>query len=177
MIVHRLGERAEDDAHRAELVLEGGRHRHAVEHRVHGHTRQQLAFLERDTELFIGLEQLRIDLVETLGGVLAALRRGVIDDVLIVDPRIVHVRPLRLRHREPVAVSLETPREHELGFVLLRRDGADNVLAESGRQRFLLHVGDETGLVFALDQGFDILFRACHDYLSTPDSTPFRLSR
>ena len=36
MLLHRLGERAEDDAERRQLLLERRRHRHAVEDRVDG---------------------------------------------------------------------------------------------------------------------------------------------
>ena len=96
----RLGDRAEDDAGLLQLLLEGGDDRDRIEHRVDGDPRaldagQHLALAERNAELLVGREQLGIDLVEALRA-LAALRRGVVVDVLEVDLRIVDLGPGRL---------------------------------------------------------------------------------
>ena len=84
VVLHRFGERAEDDADFGQLLLERRRHRHAVEHRVDRDAREQLLLLEGNPELVEGLPDFRVDLVEALQARLL-LRRRVIDDVLVVD--------------------------------------------------------------------------------------------
>src|SRR5205814_1278408 len=74
VVVNRLRERAEDDPHLAELRLERRRDRDAVEHRVDGDAGEDLALAERDAELLVRREELRIDLVEALRSVLLRLR-------------------------------------------------------------------------------------------------------
>ena len=59
MILHRLRERAEDDAQLRQLLAEGRRHRHRVEHRVDGDAGQHLLFDQRDAELVEGGPDLR----------------------------------------------------------------------------------------------------------------------
>ena len=49
-----------------ELFLEGGGHRDAVEHRVHGHAGQQLLLKQRNAELLVGAQNLGIDFVQAL---------------------------------------------------------------------------------------------------------------
>ena len=66
MIAHGIGEGAEDDARLAELVLEGGRHRHAVEYRIHRDAREAGALVQRNAELLVGREQLRVHLIDAL---------------------------------------------------------------------------------------------------------------
>ena len=56
----------------ASLRLEGRRDRDAVEDRIDGDAGEQLALAQRDAELLVGLEQLRVDLVEALRRVVAA---------------------------------------------------------------------------------------------------------
>jgi hypothetical protein len=51
---------------------------------------------QRNTELRIGLQQFRIYLVEALQPLSAGLWRRVIDEVLVVDRRIVDVGPFWL---------------------------------------------------------------------------------
>ena len=74
-----------------------------------------------------------------------------------------HVRPVRLLHRQPAAIRLQPPLEHERRLVLLRRDRANDVFAQPGRNRVRLDVGHEAVLVFPADQGFD---RAAHKSFS-----------
>src|SRR5690606_41253769 len=66
------------------------------------------ALVQRDAELVVGLEQLRVDLVEALRCVGAGLRRRVIRDGLIVDRRVAHVRPGRLLHRDRKSTRLNS---------------------------------------------------------------------
>ena len=66
MIADRFGERTEDDADSGQLLPEGRGNRNAVEHRVDRDTGELLALPQRNAELLVGLEQLRIDLVQAL---------------------------------------------------------------------------------------------------------------
>ena len=58
--------------------------------------------LKRDAELVVSLEQLGIDFVQAFGAVLLGLGGGVVDDVLVVDGRIMDIGPGRLRHGLPM---------------------------------------------------------------------------
>ena len=164
MIAHGVREGTKDDAGFAELVLEGGRHRHAVEHRIDGNAGEPGAFMQRNAELGIRLEKLRINLVQTLRRVHGRARRRVIRDVLVVDGFVVHVRPSRLLHGLPVAERLQAPIEQELRFVFLARDGGHDVLVEAGRQTIGFDIGDEPVPILLIDQVFDVLSFAGHEY-------------
>src|SRR5690606_14488182 len=65
------------------------------------------------------------------------------------------VGPIRLLHREPVSVRLETPLEHEARLVLLARDQTDDVLVQPGRHSIGFDVGDEPVAVLLLDECFE----------------------
>ena len=155
MLLHRLGERTEDHAHFRQLVLEGGGDRDAVEHRVHRDAGQHLLLGQRNAQLLVGAQNLRIELVQALQ-LRLLLGRRVVGDVLIVDRRIVDVRPLRLAFlllkRRPVAKGLQPPLQHELGLVLLGRDQANDVFVQTLGDALFFNVGDEAPLVFALRQ-------------------------
>ena len=73
MVLHRLGEGAEDDADLRELLAEGRRDRDRVEDRVHRDAGQLAALAQRNAELLVGLEELRVHLLEALRAVLLAL--------------------------------------------------------------------------------------------------------
>src|SRR2546428_2070227 len=149
VLLDRLGERAEDDPELRKSVLERRRDRDAVEDGVDRHAGEPLLLLERDPELRVQRADLRVDVLEALDRFLR-FRRGVVDDVLIVDGRIPDVRPLRLLHREPVAVGAESPVEHPLGLVFLAGDEPDDVLVQALRDRLHLDVGDEAVFVLLL---------------------------
>ncbi len=119
VLLNGFGERAEDDAHLAQLFLESGGHRDAVEHRIDRHSGEQLALLQWDAQLFIGAEQFRIDVVEALGPVDVGLGSGVVADGLVIDGRVVDVGPGGFQHGEPVPVGFQAPLQHELGLVFL----------------------------------------------------------
>ena len=73
MVLHRFGERAEDDADLGQLRLEGRRHRNAVEHGVDRDAREQLLLIEGNAELVECLPDFRVDLVEALQSSASAL--------------------------------------------------------------------------------------------------------
>ena len=95
MLLHRFGEGAENHARFGELRFEGGGDGDAVENRVDGDAREHFLLFERNAELLVGAANFGIEFVEILQ-VRFLLGRGIIDDVLIVDRRILDVRPLRL---------------------------------------------------------------------------------
>ena len=136
MLAQRFAERAEDDPVLRELFAHRRADRHRVEDCVDGNAGQHLLLGERNAELRVRLEQLRIDIVEASERRLR-FRRRVVAHALIVDRTVRHVRPVRLLHRLPAAVRLEPPLEHEGRLVLLRRDRAHDVFAQPRR-----HVSD-----------------------------------
>ena len=154
VVLHGFRERAEDDADFGQLRLERRRHRHAVEHRVDRDAREQLLLLERNPELVERLANLGIDLVEALQARLL-LRRGVVDDVLVVDRVDLQVVPRRLFHLLPDAERLQPPLEQPLGLVLLGGNQPDDVFVQPFRDFFGLDVGDEPVLVFACGEFFN----------------------
>ncbi len=151
VLAHRFRDRAEDHAGLLEFVLEGGDDRDAVEHGIDGHARpldarQHLALAQRDAELLVGPEQLRIDLVEALRA-FRRFRRGVVVEILEIDLGVAHAGPGGLFHGLPARQGFEAPREHPLGLPLLGRDEAHDVGVEAFGRLYRLDVGLEAVLV------------------------------
>src|SRR6266850_3728350 len=96
MLLHRLGKGTKDDPQLRQLFLERRRHRDAVKDRIDRDTAEPLLLRQGDTELRIGLEQLGVYLIEALQPLSACLWRRVVDEVLVVDRRIVDVGPFWL---------------------------------------------------------------------------------
>ena len=92
--------------------------------------RQDLLLDERDAELSVGAQQLRVDLVERPRR-RPCFWRGEIVDVLVVDRRMADARPLRLFHRLPTTESLEPPVEQPFRLALLQRNEPNRVLAQA----------------------------------------------
>ena len=158
MLADGLGDRHEDHAGLLQLFLEGGDDRNGIEYGIDGdprglHAGEHFLLAQRNAELFIDLQHFRIDIVDRLRAG-RALRRGVIVDIVEIDLRIVDARPGRLFQRQPALIGLETPFEHPLRFLLLRRNETDDVLGQAlGR---LVHLDRRLKPVFVLvhiDQG------------------------
>ena len=66
VLLYRFGERAENHTGFSELLLERGSYRYAVEYRIHGDTGEQLLLREGDAELFVGAQDLGVELVQAL---------------------------------------------------------------------------------------------------------------
>ena len=140
MLLQRLGDRHEQDAGLGEFLLEGGRDRHRIEHRIDRDARasailaldaeQRLPLAQRNAELLVGLEDFGVDLVERLRAVLL-LRRRIVVEVLVVDRTEFDARPSRLAHGEPAPIGVEPPGEHPVGLALLGRDEADDILGQA----------------------------------------------
>src|SRR3954447_10069287 len=143
MLADRFRDRHEDHAGLLQLCLEGGRNRDRIEDGVdrdlapvgillaglgldafeHGD------FPQGDAELFVGLQNLGIDLVER-GDRLLRLRGRIVIKVLEVDLGIVDAGPGRLSHGQPAPIGLKPPLEHPGGFVLLLGDELDGLFRQ-----------------------------------------------
>jgi hypothetical protein len=153
--LHRVRERPEHDALLLELGLVGGGDGDAVEDRVDGYARQSLLLDQRNPELLVRAQQLRVHLVEALQLRLLLGRRVVVHR-LVVDLRVVDLRPGRLgpfgEQLEEASIGLEPPLEQPLGLVLLRGDQPHGLLGEALRDGLLLDVRDEAVLVLTAGQ-------------------------
>ncbi len=160
MLVRRLRDRAEDDAGLGQLILERGGDGDGIEHGIDrdtgnaAHAGEHFLLAQGDAELLVGLQNLRIDLVERLRR-LVHLGRGVIIKVLIVDRAVLHPRPGRLLQGEPAAIGFEPPVQQPLRLVLLGRDEADGILGEALGSLLHLDIGDETVFVLVHVDGAD----------------------
>ena len=158
-----FGEGTEDDPGLGELLLERGGNRDAVKHGIDGYAREPGPLVQGDPQLLVGLEQLRVYLVEALRCIGVDLRRRVVGDGPIVDGGMVNVRPARLGHGEPMAIGLQAPVQQELGLALLARDEADHVLVQARRDGVRFDVGVEARLVVLVDEALQIGVSACHE--------------
>src|SRR5690348_13908125 len=155
MLLDGFRKRAEDDAKLGELLLESGADRNAVKNRIYGDPRQQLTLAQRNAQLFVGGEQFGIDLVKALGTVLVGLRRRVVNDLLVIDRRIMNVRPGGLLHSEPLAIGFKPPIEHELRLVFAGGNQANGLFVETGRYGIGIYIGDESPLIFLSGKSLD----------------------
>jgi len=144
----RFRERAEDHARGLQFLLECGAHGNGIEHRIHRHAGQLGALVQRHAELVVGLDQLRVDVGQRL---VLGFRRSEVADRLQVHRRDLELRPLRLRHGQPVPVGGQPPLGQPLGLVLARGDQPDHVLVQARRHHVGFDVGDEAGVVLALE--------------------------
>ena len=115
--------------------------------------------LERDAELLVRLEELRVHLVEALRGVFLRLGGGVVGDRLVVDGGDGEARPVRFAHLAPASIGIEAPLEHECGLALDLRHPRDHLLVEPRGQGLGFDVGHEPLFVLAPDEGFDVVRR------------------
>jgi hypothetical protein len=133
IVVHRLAERAEDDALLGQRGAKRRPDRHRVEDRVDGDAGQDLLFVERDAELVERLAQLGVHFVQAVEDGLF-LRRRVVADGLVVDLAVVDVVPRGLGHAKPAPVRLQAEFEHPFRLALFGRERANDVLVETGRK-------------------------------------------
>src|SRR4029077_11053872 len=91
-----------------------------------------LLLAKGNAELFVGAQDLRVDLVERLRPILL-LRRGVVVDVLIVDRTVFDLGPFPLAAGGSALIGVEHPRQHPFGLALLRRNEPDGVFAKALR--------------------------------------------
>ena len=165
VLLDRLAERHEDDAVFRERVLEGRLHRSRVHHRIDGHAREFLLLVQRDAEFVESVQQFGINLVEALY-LLAFARRGVIDNVLIVNFGKVEVRPVGLFQRLPMAEGLQTELQQPFRFLFLLGNQANNVLIQTFRRKIGFNVGHEAVFIlFACNFADNIVFRMLVHFL------------
>ena len=162
MFLHRVGEGAEDHALFGERRAERGANRDTVKHRIDGDAGETVAFVQRDAELLVRFKQLGIDVGQALWSVALFLGCRIINDVLVIDRRIMDVRPGRFLKRQPMAESFETPFQQPFRLLLLEGNEADNVLVQSWRGGFVLDVGDKSVFVLLFDKTLDGFGRCAH---------------
>ena len=162
MLLDGFGEGAEDDAGFVQLGLEGGGHGNAIEHRIHRDAGQDGLLLQGDAELGVGLEQLRIDVVQALGPIALGLGGRIVNNVLVVDLGVVDVGPIGLFEGQPVVVSLETPFQQPFRLVFLGGNQADHIFAQAAGDGIGFDIGDETPLIFLIRKGLDGVGRIAH---------------
>src|SRR5437868_1088386 len=152
VLLHSFGERTEDDASLLQLLFISSRNRDGIEDSVNGNIRKLLLLLKRNAKLLECAKKLWINFVHArLLSLL--LWRAVVDDLLIVDFRVLDVRPVaRLRHGQPVAIGFQAERKHPLRLVLLRRDEPNRILVQSSWNDIGFDVGHETVLVFFISE-------------------------
>ena len=163
MLAHGFRDRAEDDAGFVQLLLEGRDDRNAIEHGIdrdarRRHARQNFLLLERNAELFVSLDQLRIDVGEALRP-LRRFRRRIVIKVLKIDLRIMDPRPSRLRHGLPALERFETPSQKPLGLALLGRDEAHGRFIKPLRSFDALDAGLKTVFVLVDIDLLDLIDR------------------
>jgi hypothetical protein len=165
MLVHGLGHGAEDNALLGKPLLVGGRHGNRVKDRIHGDTGQHFLLVERNTQLVVGLFDLRIDVIKALWPILVAFWRRVIRNGLEIDGIIMDVLPVGFRHVQPVPIGLKTPFKEPLRLVFLGRDKTDRVLAKARCDPVLFDIGHEAGFVPFLGESLNRLSARGHDAL------------
>src|SRR6185437_1503304 len=109
--------------------------------------------------------QFRINFVQALRPVTFLLWSGVINNALIVDQLVMHLRPDRFRHCQPVPVRLEPPVCQPLRLALLARDQPDDVFVQSRRRRIGFDVRVKSILVVLFDQTLDGFGGSAHGKL------------
>src|SRR5262249_5760348 len=158
VLLQRLGNRHEQNTGLGKLLLKGGRNRDRVEYGIDRdlavgvvarralYAEERLALAQRNSELLVGGEYLRIDLVQRFRAGLL-LRRGVVIDVLIIDGPELYARPSGLLHGEPAAIGIKPPAQHPLRLILLLGNETDNILGQALGSLFGFNVCDETILI------------------------------
>ena len=145
MLLHRLGERAEDDALLREGLAEGRRDGDGIEDGVDGdHAGEHVALLEGNAQLLEGLGQFRVDLLRP---VLVLLGSGIVDDVLEVDLGQVQMGPAGHLHRLPFPERVQAEFQEPVRLLLEAGDGTDDVFVQALGNEFLFHVRHEAFLV------------------------------
>ena len=154
MLLHRLGDGAEDDALLGQTLAEGGLDADGVHHGVHRRARQGQALLQGNAQLVEGLHEFGVDLFA------AAVRRtllrgvGVVGDGLIVNLGQREMAPRGLLLRLPVAEGIQAEVEQPRGLALLPGNQAHDVLREALLENLRIDLRLEAVLVLLLGDLF-----------------------
>ncbi len=149
MVLHRLAERAENDALFGKVFLESRLYRYAVHHGIDRHPAQNLLFFQGYAQFVESLEQLRVHLAQILGTVGFLPGGSIINYILVINRRDVQMRPRGHLQRLPMAESPEAELEQPLRFVFLGRDDADGLFVEPPVYSLCIYVGDKPVFVLA----------------------------
>ncbi len=75
VVADSLRDRTENHAGLGKLFLERGDNRNTIEHRIHGHPGEHLLLVQRNTQLFVGAQQLRVHFVQAFRAVAGGFGR------------------------------------------------------------------------------------------------------
>ena len=78
MVSYRLGKGAKDDAGLGELFLERRGYGDTVEYRIDRDAGEYCPFVQGDAQLFVSLQEFRIDFIQALGSILVGLGRRLV---------------------------------------------------------------------------------------------------
>src|SRR5262249_55417336 len=137
------------------------------------HAGEDFLLTQRDPELFVGLQNFRIDFIERFRSNLL-FRRGVVMNVLVIDLVVAHACPSRLAHWEPATVGVEPPFQHPSGLVFLGRNKPDDVLRETLWRLLGFDIGYESIFILIDVDAADPLDRLLHGRHSFPPLTVSR---
>ena len=166
VLMHGFGNGHKNNTGFSQLGAEGGGNGYRVKNRIHRDAGQRHLLMQRNTQFFVGAQQLRVNFIEAFRFVGHAFGGGIVGHRLKVDFRVVHVRPGRLCHFLPDAEGFQTPFGHPFRLALLSGDKAHHVFIQTGRNGVGLNVGDESGLVVVTNAAFDFGV-AAHSALSS----------
>ena len=116
MVLDGLADGAEDDALLGQIFRIHGLYRHRVHDGVHRHLGQFFLFVQLDAQLLEGLQQFGIHARQRV--ILLGLRGGVVDDVLVVDGRVIEMPPMGFAHFLPLRESRQAELQHIFRFLL-----------------------------------------------------------
>ena len=161
MVQDGFRERTENDAHLRQLVFEGSGHRDAVKDSIHGDPAQPLLFLQGNAQLLISRQQLRVNLFQTVEGLLL-LGSRIVNDVLIVNGWEMDILPGWLLHCQPMPVGFQTPLQHELGLVFLSGNHPNDILVQATRYGIGFNFRDKSPLIFFIGKFFNCVGSGSH---------------
>ena len=130
MILNCFTEGRENDPQFSQFFLVGGFNRYTIDHRIHRYSGQDLLLIQRNTQLLKGADQFRVRLIKAVQHRLL-LGCRVIDNVLIIDGRVIHVRPVWFRHLLPLPERLQAPFQQKLRLFLLGGDLTDHIFIQA----------------------------------------------
>ena len=151
MVADRLRDGTKDHPRRFQFFLKSCADGYRIEDRIHSNlarrigqflgtldTGQQCLLFQRDTQLFIGGQQLWVDVVQRLRLDRHRFWACIIILALKVDLWIVDHRPVRFLLGQPALIGRKTPFQHPFRLFVLTRDQLDDIFVQT--QRGVIHL-------------------------------------
>ncbi len=109
VFAYRFGNRAEYHTRCFQPGFECCGHRHRIKHRIDSNVfnaGQKCLLAQGNAQLLVSFQQFRVDIIHGCRSITGFLRGGIIGNRLIIGRCIIHRRPARLLHRQPVTIGL-----------------------------------------------------------------------